>query len=175
MPRPMKPTKAMSWRASKAYKPKLKRPKAKLQLKTMIRPKAKFWPEATPEAKLWPKAGPEAMFWPEAAPEAKFWPKAKCSHSPSQNIVWSFWRIRNILELQDMTIIFQAPSEFRIKLFIIICGACPPSEIIIEINLTISWEGLFLRVVWDLLEPNRAPSESELTINLRGWLSLKCE
>ncbi len=87
MPRPMKPTKAMSQRASEACKPKLKRPKAKLQPKTMIRPKAKFWPEAAPEAKLWPKAGPEAMFWPEAMPEAKFWPKAECSHSPSQNIV----------------------------------------------------------------------------------------
>ncbi len=109
------------------------------------------------------------MLWLEALPEATFWPKAECSHSPSQNIVWSFWRIRNILELQDTTVIFWAPSEFRIKLFIVNCGAHPPSEIIIEINLRISWEGLFGIAC--------APSESKFknTLTINWKLSIEVE
>jgi hypothetical protein len=109
-------TKAMSKRASKAYKPKLKRPDAMIRPKAMVRPKAKLWPKAVirPKAKLQPKAmiRPKAMVKPKAKsrPKAKLRPKANDGklfilialmiaspsfliihflHSPSQNILQS--------------------------------------------------------------------------------------
>jgi hypothetical protein len=87
-----KQTKTMSQSTAKADKPKLKRPKAMIWPKPMIRLKAKLWPKAV--------IRPKAM----VRPKAKLWPKrpfgfAVTAFTPSQNILQSLQKLRDVLEL----------------------------------------------------------------------------
>jgi hypothetical protein len=113
---------------------------------------------------LLPKARPEAKLWPEAKPEARLWPKAGLSsmsssvfsiryvkpshildvvnhHSPSQNIVQSSQKIRDIFVQSQRTINLEAGPWSSMDEIVGTVQA-PSDRNASQADLTINWKSL---------------------------------